>query len=360
MVGWRARDPCGNLSNLFQVSPGKPLHKMKWKLQLEWVEQHETIKKQYGRYLLLMLSIELVPHPEFKEKLGDVWIVPGNITLFVDDDPTRTLIKLVPLKEPLILRKSDSYKVPISSRKSPIVVPKGELNNWDQIAMDVEISLVKHTLNIIEPVTVPPCPILQDLRAMLAFSEEESKMKFCDVKLTADPTEQTESDDTSTFYAHKAVLAMRSKVFAAMFSHDMLESVNKAVELPDIDSDVLKELLTYIYTGECTKIEELAESLIYHAEKYELDHLKALCEEQLSYDLQVDNAARILILADACKAEQLKRNALLYVNEHGDEVEHTKEWEDIKSSLDLLQDLISTVYQSAKRQKLQNASVFCN
>ena len=364
--GWtrcaRDRSDSGNLSNLFQVSPGKPLHKllsMKWKLQLEWMEQYETVNNQYGRYLLLMLSVELVPQPEFKEKLGDVWIVPGNITLFIDDNPARTLVKLVPLKEPLVLEKRCSYQVSVSSRESPIAVRHEKLNNWDHITMDVEIFLLKHTLNIIEPVSVPPCPILQDLRAMLAFSEEESKMKFCDVKLTAAPTEQTESDDNSTFYAHKAVLAMRSKVFAAMFSHDMLESANKAVKLLDIDSpDVLKELLTYIYTGECPKIEELAESLIYHAEKYELDHLKALCEEQLSYDLQVDNAARILVLADACKAEQLKRNALLYVNEHGDEVEHTKEWEDIKSSLDLLQDLISTVYQSAKRQKLQNAGVF--
>ena len=81
--------------------------------------------------------------------------------------------------------------------------------------------------------------------------------------------------------------------------------------------------------------------------------MKALCEERLSYDLQVDNAARILLLADACKAKRLKRNALLYVNEHGDEVEHTKEWEDVQKSNDILRDLVSTMYQSAKRQKLQ-------
>ena len=320
---------------------------------LKWAERNETIGSRQAEYLLLTLIARLVPLPDFKEKLGNVWIIPGDITLHVDDDPARTLVKSVPLKEPLVLRKSNSYKVSISSRESPFAVLKEELGNWDQIAMDVEIILMKHTLNIIEPVSVPPCPILQDLGAMLALSEEESKTKFCDIKLMAAPTEQTEDDDTFTFYAHKAVLAMRSKVFAAMFSHNMLESANKAIELPDIDSDVLEELLNYIYTGECPKIEQFAESLIYHAEKYELDHLKALCEEQLSYDLQVDNAARILILADACKAEQLKRNALLYVNEHGDEVEHTKEWEDIQKSNDLLRDLISTVYQSAKRQKLQ-------
>ena len=350
----------GNLSCLFRESPGKQpklfrkLLSMKWKLQLEWNIQRKTINNEYAEYLLLIFSVELVPQPEFKEKLGDVWIVPGNITLFIDDDPTSTLIKSVPLKEPLVLRKNN-YQVSLSSRESPIVIHPMKLGNWDQIDIDVEIILVKHTLNLIEPISVPPCPLLQDLKAMLALNEEESKTKFCDVKLMAATTEHTESDGTPIFYAHKAVLAMRSKVFAAMFSHDMLESANKAVELPDIESDVLKELLTYIYTGEYPKIEELAESLIYHAEKYELDHLKALCEEQLSYDLQVDNAARILLLADACKAEQLKRNALLYVNEHGDEVKRTKKWEDVQNSIDLLRDLVSTMYtnQSAKRQKLQ-------
>ena len=326
---------------------------MIWKLVLKWMERSETVGNRQTDYLMLLLAAKLVPLPDFKEKLGSVWIIPGNITLHVDDDPARTLVKLAPLKEPLVLRKSNCYRVSLFSNESPIKVPKEELNNWDHITVDVEISLVKHTFNIIEPVSIPSCPLAQNFRAMLALNEEEGKKKFCDVKLTVAPTEQTEDDDASTFFTHKAILAARSEVFAAMFSHDMLESANKAVVLPDIDSDVLTELLTYIYTGECPRIEELAESLIYHAEKYDLDHLKALCEEQLSYDLQVDNAARILVLADACNAEQLKRNVLLYVNEHGEEVEHTKEWEDVQKSNDILRDLVSTMYQSAKRQKLQ-------
>lgn len=326
---------------------------MKWKLQLKW---NEGYNDQFESVLELRLTAELMPNPDFKEKLGDVWIVPGNITLNVDDDPTRAIILSVPSKKPVVLRKSNKYQVTLSSSESPITVPLEELKGWRQIAVDVEIIVVERTLNIIEPVSVPPCPISQDFRAMLALSEDESKKKFCDVKLTITPIDTQQEGDVSTFYAHKAILAARSEVFATMFSHNMLESTKNAIELKDIDSDVLKEFLIYIYTGECPRIEELAGSLLYHAEKYKLGHLKALCEEQLSYDLQVDNAARILLLADACNAEQLKRNALLYVNEHGDEVEHTKDWEEVQKSIDLLRDLISTGYKSAakvKRQKLQ-------
>ena len=84
----------GDLSKLFQVSPGKQskqfheLLSMKWGLQLSWSERNETINNQRRTFFLLKLSAKLVPHPDFKEKLGDVWIAPGNITLCINDDPT--------------------------------------------------------------------------------------------------------------------------------------------------------------------------------------------------------------------------------------------------------------------------------
>ena len=134
----------GEFSRLFQVKPGKQpksFHKifsMVWKLVLKWVERSETVGNRQTDYLLLLLYAKLVPLPDFKEKLGSVWIIPGNITLHVDDDPARTLAKLAPLKEPLVLRKSNSYRVSLFSNESPIRVPKEELNNWDHITVDVK------------------------------------------------------------------------------------------------------------------------------------------------------------------------------------------------------------------------------
>lgn len=71
--------------------------------------------------------------------------------------------------------------------------------------------------------------------------------------------------------------------------HNMQESVANTVNLPDIDPDVLKELLIYIYTTESPNIKKHASSLLYQAEKYQLEHLKIFCERRLSFDLQVDN-----------------------------------------------------------------------
>ena len=73
-------------------------------------------------------------------------------------------------------------------------------------------------------------------------------------------------------------------------------------------------------------------SLLCVAEKYDLQlsRLKALCEERLSYNLQVDNTARFLVLANTYNAEQLKRNALLFIKKHGYQIQYTKEWKEVK------------------------------
>lgn len=46
----------------------------------------------------------------------------------------------------------------------------------------------------------------------------------------------------------------RSKVFAAMFTHDTLENQNNVIEIVDVDYETMKALLEYIY---CTKVQIL-------------------------------------------------------------------------------------------------------
>ena len=52
------------------------------------------------------------------------------------------------------------------------------------------------------------------------------------------------------FTAHKDILVARSPIFAAMFKHSTKENLTGEVEVLDIEPDVFKELLRYIYTGE--------------------------------------------------------------------------------------------------------------
>ncbi len=294
---------------------------------------------------IVTLSLSLVPTPRFEEKLGNVWIDIKKLTSNKNGTIINRTSKFA--ERPILLKKSNSYTVNVIAweermQESYIAPPN--------FSLEVEFYLLNTTVEIIEEVKVPSCTALHDFSQLLVFDKNKCESKFCDMTLVVKQT-QEETDTQTEFYAHKAILAIRCPVFAAMFSHNMKETATNTITLDDIEPDILKELLTYIYTGQCPNIRTYAASLLHHAEKYELSHLKALCERYLSYDLQIDNAAKILILADTYKAEQLKRNALLFIEEHGDEVELTEDWEDVTKSIDLLRDLVSTRYR--KKRKIQ-------
>ena len=232
-------------------------------------------------------------------------------------------------------------------------------NNWFSyndysdlitVSTTVKLVMVKCTLNIIDEVKVPSLALGNELGGLLTFAIEmgEKKNKFTDVTFSITTSE---SISPSTFYAHKAVLAARSPVFAKMFEHDLQESTTNSVTLSDITPEVFKELLTYIYTGQAPNIQVLAGDLLNAAEKYQLDHLKVMCERQMSYGLQVDNAAETLVLAHTYRANQLKKNALMYIIKHRNEVRETKDWEKVHVINELLEDLLDTSLELAAKIK---------
>ena len=60
----------------------------------------------------------------------------------------------------------------------------------------------------------------------------------------------------------------------------------------------------------------------------------------ISYDLQIENAAKTLLLADTYNASPLKRNTLLFIGKHGGQVLATNEWDNVKPNAALLQELL--------------------
>ncbi len=74
---------------------------------------------------------------------------------------------------------------------------------------------------------------------------------------------------------------------------------------------------------------EMAGDLLYVADKYQLDELKALCEQHLTYCLQVNNASCIIRLAFTHNASQLKTNALKFIAKNTAGVRATEEWAEL-------------------------------
>ena len=85
-----------------------------------------------------------------------------------------------------------------------------------------------------------------------------------------------------SFKAHRAILAARSPVFAAMFASTMSESVTGRVDIPDVSPETFAQFLQFIYTGRldtpCFANEQLGSC----ADKYNIKTLIDLCNGSLA------------------------------------------------------------------------------
>jgi speckle-type POZ protein len=209
----------------------------------------------------------------------------------------------------------------------------------DKLTIFCEVSVVADSVNIsgqsnAVQFKVPECKLSEDLGALF------ESQRFSDITLNVNGVE---------FQAHKAVLAARSPVFAAMFEHEMEERKHNRVEITDVETEVLREMLRFIYTGRSLNLDKMSDDLLAAADKYALDRLKVMCEESLCSGLSVENAADVLILADLHSADQLKAQAIDFINIHATEVMETVGW---KSMVHSHPHLIAEAFRALATQQI--------
>ncbi|XP_046984057.1 BTB/POZ and MATH domain-containing protein 3-like [Schistocerca americana] len=136
-----------------------------------------------------------------------------------------------------------------------------------------------------------------------------------------------EAGDTR-LVVHRAVLADRSPVFAAMFAHDTLEACTGVVRIADIGGPVLRELVSYLYTLRAPQLRGTAPQLLAAADKYGVSGLKAECERQVAAQLTVETAAAAAVLAVRHSCSDLRRAAIEFIKTCPFEVMATQGWAD--------------------------------
>ncbi|XP_046983400.1 BTB and MATH domain-containing protein 43-like [Schistocerca americana] len=127
---------------------------------------------------------------------------------------------------------------------------------------------------------------------------------------------------------HRAVLADRSPVFAAMFAHDTLEACTGVVRIADIGGPVLRQLVSYLYTQRAPQLPGTAPPLLAAADKYGASGLKAECERQVAAQLTVETAAAAAVLAVRHSCSDLRRAAIEFIKARTHEVMATQGWAD--------------------------------
>jgi len=151
---------------------------------------------------------------------------------------------------------------------------------------------------------------------------------FSDVKIVCGDRE---------FDCHRVILSSQSSVFRAMFQHDMAEAQNRRVEIKELKPAVVHAMLKYVYTGDKTKSEMTTPGeMLVAADMYDLEDLKAHCEEVLIRSMQISNCIDCLVLGDMNNAPKLKRNAMKLVVINLSSVVKSKEWKEKLISLPVL------------------------
>jgi hypothetical protein len=130
---------------------------------------------------------------------------------------------------------------------------------------------------------------------------------------------------------HIFILSARRDVFAAMFKTDMKEAKTGKVVIKDIQPEIFKELLHFIYSGRTkdSLTEETAQPLIIAADKYDIKSLKKEGVRYLLTQIRADNAIELLIWGHLHSAEKLKNAALNFVAENFKTIFETDEWREL-------------------------------
>lgn len=217
------------------------------------------------------------------------------------------------------------YEISHDIIKKDLVLSKEyNLLSDDKLTILCELSVLGDITGHSSIIKVPESRLPDDFGLIF-----ESK-RFCDFTLVADGRE---------IQVHKIILAARSPVFAAMFEHEMKERKQNRVNIVDVNYEILHELLKFIYTGKVENLEIMAGEMLAAADKYALDRLKRLCEKELCANLSTENAVEILILADLHDADQLKVQAVDFINNNSGVMSTTGWKEMIKSHPRLVADI---------------------
>lgn len=137
---------------------------------------------------------------------------------------------------------------------------------------------------------------------------------------------------------HVVILASRSPVFSAMFQHQMSEMKTGQVDIVDIQPEIFKQFLYFIYSGQIGMPlnEENAKSLYEVADKYCIEDLKTKCVDFLTHCVDLNNAIDFAIWADLLSVENLKETAVKKIVEHGQVICEMDAWEELmKNHTDL-------------------------
>ena len=142
------------------------------------------------------------------------------------------------------------------------------------------------------------------------------------------------------FRCHKLVLFLGSEYYKKMFSGNFTENKG-TVTVTDVSSHTMANILKYLYTGALNK-SEMDVELLMAADKYEIGHLKAICELELGTKITIETALELASVATLCGSNIFKRHVLDFIRKHWKHLDAKKRFDWTKENPHILSEVLHT------------------
>ena len=128
------------------------------------------------------------------------------------------------------------------------------------------------------------------------------------------------TSDGGSVSAHRAIVAAGSPVLHAMLYGNMKESNEKEIKLPSVDTETLKVLLSFMYTGKIIVDSENCPSLLEAAHYFNVATLENKCSDSIAASLDIENCCTVASFANDKKFNNLLEKCLTFLYSNADKV----------------------------------------
>jgi hypothetical protein len=150
-----------------------------------------------------------------------------------------------------------------------------------------------------------------------------AEKEFVDVKILC---------NGKTFNCHKIVLSCQSQVFKTMIKNKSLTEKKKGImkiEENDISSDVMDQLLYFLYHEKVKNAKMIDTDLLLAADKYNIQGLLDECCKYFESKLSLQNALDVLVLAETTNQKNLFETASRFVGKNLGNLEKSSAYQEM-------------------------------
>jgi len=183
-------------------------------------------------------------------------------------------------------------------------------------------------------------PTLNHFTLDTASQQFIDSMKYTDLILSIEPSGIANPIEIP---CHKFMLAKKSDVFDAMFTHDFQETTSNRVIINDLEPEAVMEMVRFMYKGRVQNLERVNQALLVAADKYNIEDLKVVCEISLSDSMDIDNVTDILLLGYTRFSMNLKNKAISFITRNIQAVTISPGWKDICQNAELMTEIVRSM-----------------